>query len=114
MPVEAGIALLVLSIGILVWVQVRAARIAHQTYRPLATRQPERRKTERPLGTEALDLDEISRTNRLNESLERGQTNWLSNSGFFGRPDTDVPPLADDETYAARFHQAFQRDKSKE
>lgn len=63
---------------------------------------------------EGLDLAEVSRTNRRNESLERGQTNWLSKTGFFGRPDTDILPLADDETYAARFHNAFQKDKSKD
>ncbi|MFK7834850.1 MAG: hypothetical protein AB8B60_01405 [Sulfitobacter sp.] len=97
--------------GLILWAQQRSAR---RQYRPLSARQPERRTQEVPLGMEGLDLNEISRTNRRNESLERGQTNWLSKAGFFGRPDTDVVPLADDETYAARFHAAFHQDKTKD
>ncbi len=91
--------------------QYRAAGARH---RPLASRQPERRQSTVPLGMEAMDLDQISRTNRRNESLERGQTNWLSRSGFFGRADSDVAPLADDETYAARYYDAFQKTKPKD
>ena len=96
------------GLGLVLWAQYRAASRVH---RPLASRQPERRTREVPLGYEGLDLEEVSRANRRNESLERGQTNWLSNKGFFGRPDTEVLPLADDETYAARYHAAFQKDK---
>ena len=96
-----------LALGI-VAICVRQFRAAMANHRPLSSRQPERRTRDVPLGMEGLDLDEVSRTNRRNESLERGQTNWLGKSGFFGRPDTDVLPLADDETYAARFHAAFQ------
>ncbi|MEM6940603.1 MAG: hypothetical protein AAF943_11645 [Pseudomonadota bacterium] len=80
---------------------------AQRIHRPLAQRQPTRQTQDVPLGMEALDLDEVSRTNRRNESLERGQTNWLHRGGFYGRPDSDVLPLADDETYAARYHRAF-------
>ena len=98
-------------LAVLVWGQYRVARATH---RPLASRQPERRTQDVPLGMEGLDLDEISRTNRRNESLERGQLNWFSNKGFFGRPDTDVQPLADDETYAARYHDAFHKNKTKD
>ena len=104
-------ALICVAIAAIAAVQYRANRAE---YRPLASRQPERRTQDVPLGMEGLDLDEISRTNRRNESLERGQMNWLSKTGFFGRPDTDVPPLADDETYAARFYDAFQKDKAKD
>ena len=89
-------------------------RAATPQHRPLASRQPARRETTVPLGMEAMDLTEISRTNRRNESLERGQTNWLNRSGFFGRTDTDVAPLADDETYAARYYDAFQKTKTKD
>ncbi|KIN60799.1 hypothetical protein Z945_1778 [Sulfitobacter noctilucae] len=91
--------------------QYRAANAQH---RPLASRQPERREVTVPLGMEAMDLTEVSRTNRRNESLERGQTNWLGRNGFFGRADTDVAPLADDETYAARYYDAFQKTKTKD
>ena len=103
--------LLVLAVAVLVWVQRPTIQ---PVLRPLSARQPERREQDVPLGMEALDLDEVSRTNRLNESLERGQTNWLTRTGFFGRPDTDVQPLADDETYAARYYNAFQKDKIKD
>ncbi len=103
--------LLVLAVAVLVWVQRRTIQTVR---RPLSARQPERREPDVPLGMEALDLDEVSRTNRLNESLERGQTNWLTRTGFFGRPDTDIQPLADDETYAARYYNAFQKDNIKD
>lgn len=103
---------LVIAGGALIaYMQYRAQR---GTYRTLASRQPERRTREVPLGMEALDLDEVSRATRRNESLERGQTNWLSTKGFLGRADTDVQPLADDETYAARYYSAFQKDKTKD
>ena len=90
---------------------VQQARSSRRVHRPLASRQPERRKQTVPLGMEALDIEALGRANRRNESLERGQTNWLGRSGFFGRTDTDVAPLADDETYAARYFDAFQKDK---
>ena len=98
-------------LGLLAVVLAGQYRAARRVYRPLASRQPERQRREVPLGYEGLDMDEVSRTTRRNESLERGQTNWLSNKGFFGRPDTNVTPLADDETYAARYYDAFQKDK---
>ncbi|MGC1504806.1 MAG: hypothetical protein WA782_11795 [Sulfitobacter sp.] len=97
------------GVGITGLLQYRAQRT---TYRPLATRQPPRRAPDVPLGMEATDLEAVSRANRRNESLERGQTNWLTSKGVFGRADTDVPPLADDETYAARYHDAFQTSQS--
>ncbi len=93
---------------------LRQYRTANSQYRPLASRQPERRESTVPLGMEATDLEAVSRATRRNESLERGQTNWLNKSGFFGRTDTDPAPLADDETYAARYHAAFQNQKSKD
>ena len=101
--------LVLLGVGITGLVQYRAQR---STYRTLAGRQPPRRVRDVPLGMEATDLDAVSRTNRRNESLERGQTNWLSAKGVFGRADADVPPLADDETYAARYHDAFHTSQS--
>lgn len=86
-------------------------------YRPLAQRQPERPDTRTvPLGMEELDLDHIRATTRRNESLERGNTNWTSRKGGFlaGSADTDVAPLSDDETYAARYHAAFLKAKTKD
>ena len=98
-----------IGVGVTSLIQYRAQR---STYRPLANRQPPRRPSDVPLGMEATDLEAVSRANRRNESLERGQTNWLASKGVFGRADTDVPPLADDETYAARFHDVFQTSHS--
>ncbi|KIN77376.1 hypothetical protein C8N31_103218 [Sulfitobacter mediterraneus] len=87
------------------------------TYRPLSSRQPARRAEEKtPLGMEALDMRIVSSATRRNESLERGQTNWTRKGfGFFTTSaDTDIEPLADDETYAARYHTAFQKDQTKD
>lgn len=100
--------------ALVVLVLLRQYRSARSTHRPLASRQPERRDTAVPLGMEATDLESVARTTRRNESLERGQTNWLNKSGFFGRTDTNPAPLADDETYAARYQAAFQKPKSKD
>lgn len=86
-------------------------------YRPLSSRQPARRNQEKtPLGMEALDMSIVSKATRRNESLERGQTNWTRKGfgSFTTSADTDVDPLADDETYAARYHTAFQKDKTKD
>ncbi len=105
--------LLVIAIGVGVtgYLQYRAHRTP---YKPHSSRQPERRARQVPLGMEAIDLEHVSRATRRNESLERGQTNWLRGAGFFGRADSDVQPLADDETYAARYHAAFMTDKPKD
>lgn len=95
---------------------VRQYRAAQGVYRPLTTRQPERRDRAVPLGMEATDLDHIRATTRRNESLERSSTSWTTRKGTFlaGSTDTDVAPLSDDQTYAARFHAAFHKDKSKD
>ncbi|MDF1729119.1 MAG: hypothetical protein P1U53_15365 [Sulfitobacter sp.] len=105
-----GIGALVLVVAIAT-LQYRAQR---NTYRSLSSRQPERRpKAERPLGYEALDLDEVARTTRRNEALERGHTNWTRGRGsnLALASETDIEGLGDDETYAARYHAAFQIDK---
>lgn len=98
-------------IAVMALMQYRGAR---GMYRPMSSRQPSRVERKVPLGMEALDLESVSRVTRRNESLERGQTNWLRGTGFFGRSDTDVAPLADDETYSARYHAAFQRKQKKD
>ncbi len=78
--------------------------------RPLAARQPQAAQpsSETPLGMEATDLNAVSAVNRRNDSLERS---------FGGiRPGTraqdraaHVERMPDDETYAARYHRAFQQ-----
>lgn len=105
---------LILVFGAVAVIALLQRRASARIYRPLSSRQPERRTRDVPLGMEAIDMDELSRTNRRNESLERGQTNWLSAKGFFGRPDTDIAPLADDETYAKRYSDAFHNDTPKD
>ena len=105
---------LVAGVAVIAYAQHRAQR---RVYRPHASRQPARPRQEKaPLGMEAIDLNEVARTTRRNESLERGTTNWMrARMGLFGgHADVTVDPLADDETYAARYHAAFQRDRSKD
>jgi hypothetical protein len=96
---------------------IRHFRTQNGVYRPLSSRQPERSNTKDvPLGMEAMDLKHIRSTVRQNESLERGNTSWTLRKGGFipGAADTDVDPLSDDETYAARYHAAFHNTKSKD
>lgn len=83
--------------------------------RPLAQRQPERTRNEQvPLGMEAIDLSVVEAVNRRNASLERVST-FFGNKGRFGsfleNAETRVMPLADDETYAARYHSAYNQKK---
>jgi hypothetical protein len=108
-------------LGAVVAVVVLIAYLQHRAqrgvYRTLASRQPPRRKKEKaPLGMEAIDLNAVARTTRKNESLERGTTNWMrSRMGFFGsHADVNIEPLADDESYAARYYAAFQKDRKKD
>ncbi len=106
------IAGLLAGVVLISWLQYRAQA---GTYRPLASRQPERAETEeRPLGTEAIDMDAVRRTQRQNESLERAHTNWTRGKGSIlgaAAADTHIAPLADDETYAKRFHAAYMNKK---
>ena len=85
------------------------------TYRPLSSRQPERPDVkDRPLGTEAIDLDLVNSVQRRNESLERGNTNWTRRKGRLSgleSAETYIPPMADDATYATRFYAAFKKKK---
>ena len=97
------------GIALIAYVQHRAQA---GIYRPLASRQPERPKTQDvPLGMEAIDMTQVNNVARRNESLERAHTNWTNRGGL--RASTDVPPMADDETYAAKYHAAFLKDKPK-
>ncbi|MFK7762796.1 MAG: hypothetical protein AB8B62_06005 [Roseobacter sp.] len=85
--------------------------------RPLAQRQPKSvRATGEsvPLGLEAIDMSVVDSTNRRNASLERVST-FFSAKGHLGsftkNADSHVTPLADDETYAARYHRAYNQKK---
>jgi len=77
--------------------------------RPLSQYQPLRQdQEETPLGFEALDLREVNAVNRRNAALERISTPFSNISGarVNDRPVTQMP---DDETYAARYHRAYNR-----
>jgi len=87
------------------------------TYVPLSQRQPTRAPApEKELGMEATDVEAVARVTRQNESLDRGQTTLTSKRGLFGARvyDTVITPMADDETYAARYHTAYIKKKSKD
>ena len=110
MPLWAAI-LIGLALGVAA-IGYRQHRARRGIYRPLATRQPQRRAApQATLGLEATDMGVVNAAARRNESLERGHTNWTFRGGLSAA--TDVAPMADDETYAARFHAAFMKDKGK-
>lgn len=112
--------------GVLMWVIPAAAGIllaasllhyrqTRNIYRPLSSRQPERREQDVPLGYEALDMDAVRKVNRRNEALERGHTNWTRHkAGHTAVADTDIDPQVDDANYATRYYKAFNKDRSKE
>lgn len=110
----AGIVALIAGIG---FAQHRSQR---GTYRPLASRQPQRpQRGETPLGMEATDLETVTRAARRNEALERAHTNWTRKDGStfrFGSDaaDTTIDPMPDDETYAKRFHAAYMKNKKED
>ena len=85
--------------------------------RPLAYRQPQQPQgpvSETPLGLEAIDMSVVDAVNRRNAALERvtgapGKNRPLS--GILKIAETPVVTLKDDETYAARYHRAYNQKK---
>ena len=84
--------------------------------RPLAARRPDRGEMGQvrdvPLGMEATDLGLIDKVNSRNDALERValiRSRGARVSGLTGRTSTQVDAMPEDETYAARFHRAFQK-----
>ncbi|MFL4471458.1 hypothetical protein ACERZ8_16840 [Tateyamaria armeniaca] len=83
--------------------------------RPMATRQPGRdemgQMRDVPLGMEATDLDLVDRVNRRNDALERTSAVASRRRGtkgsFTAAASTKVDAMPEDETYAARYHRAF-------
>ncbi|MEX0310390.1 MAG: hypothetical protein AB3N17_09090 [Tateyamaria sp.] len=84
--------------------------------RPLAARRPGRDEMGQnrtvPLGMEATDMALVDRVSRRNDALERA--NAVRTSGhridsYTAQASTHVDAMPEDETYAARFHRAFQK-----
>jgi len=83
-------------------------RAAKGQYRPLASRQPARPVQQKPgLGMEAIDMNEIRRTQRSNDSFERVNNIWTKRGSITSDVSTSVDAMPDDETYARRYHAAF-------
>lgn len=89
----------------------------HAPRRPLSYRQPQQAQSvasETPLGLEAIDMSVVDAVNRRNAALERvtaapGKNRPLS--GILKIAETPVVALKDDETYAARYHRAYNQKK---
>ncbi|MEL7165394.1 MAG: hypothetical protein AAFY52_08895 [Pseudomonadota bacterium] len=63
---------------------------------------------------EATDLALIDKVARQNDALERTSAprTHQARGSFAAAASTDVAPMPEDETYAARYHRAFQKQKS--
>jgi hypothetical protein len=83
--------------------------------KPLAYRRPDLDAPERPpLGMEAIDMSVVQSAQRRNASLERVSTLFTSRrqfGSFMENADADVARFNDDETYAARYHRAYNQKK---
>lgn len=83
--------------------------------RPLAAARPGRDEMGQtravPLGMEATDLSLIDRVSRRNDALERTThiTPRQRTGSFAAAASTHVDPMPEDETYAARFHSAYNK-----
>lgn len=82
--------------------------------RPLAARQPhaDRNAPDVPLGMEATDIASVAKVNRHNDALERATGNAVLRQTGAKDPRNSashVAPMPEDETYAARYHRAFQQ-----
>ncbi|WP_299627101.1 hypothetical protein [uncultured Tateyamaria sp.] len=82
--------------------------------RPLAARRPGRDEMRQvrtvPLGMEATDLGLVDRVARQNDALERSTPVGKRRAdSFAARASTDIDPMPEDETYAARYHRAYQK-----
>ena len=85
-----------------------------QPREPLASRRPDRAELGQtrnvPLGMEETDLDLVQKVARKNDALEKTNLAYEQNKGFLtGHRNTHVAPMPEDESYAARFHRAFNK-----
>jgi hypothetical protein len=84
---------------------------------PLAARRPDRDALGQaqavPLGMEATDLEVVDQASRRNDALERTHSVATRRNGSYkGRASTHVNAMPEDETYAARYHRAFNKKDS--
>lgn len=83
--------------------------------RPLSARQPSRSEMGQlravPLGMEATDFSIIDQVNRRNDALERTQKVFArpAAGSFAAAASTHIDAMPEDETYAARFHRAYNK-----
>ncbi|WP_415403222.1 hypothetical protein [Tateyamaria sp. SN3-11] len=83
--------------------------------RPLAARRPGRVEMGQtravPLGMEATDLDLVNQVSRKNDALERSHVIATKRTklgdSFASASSTQIAPMPEDETYAARYHSAY-------
>ena len=79
--------------------------------RPLAARRPDRAEMGQdrgvPLGMEATDMSLVDQVSRKNDALERA--NVSRPGAYAAQSNLHVAAMPEDETYAARFHRAFQK-----
>ena len=85
-------------------------RAAKGQYRRLSSRQPVLPTDQKPeLGMEAIDMAQIRRAQRSNDSLERVNNIWTKRGSLTSDVSTSVDAMPDDETYARRYHAAFHK-----
>ena len=59
---------------------------------------------------EEIDMDLVDKVARRNDALEKTNTQYDKNRGFFmAHRNTYVAPMPEDESYAARFHRAYKK-----
>lgn len=97
------------------WWRILTAPFRRAPRRPLSARQPAMEREAKPaLGMEAIDMEIVNAAQRRNAALERVNTFSAQKRGFGGflqTAETGVAPLPDDETYAARYHRAYNEKK---
>ncbi|WP_299149765.1 hypothetical protein [uncultured Tateyamaria sp.] len=95
------------------WVDLLMRPFRRMPRQSLAARRPGRAEMDQirdvPLGMEAMDMDLIDRVTRQNDALERVNMVRSRDGEMVGRSSTYVAPMPEDETYAARYHRAYNK-----
>lgn len=79
----------------------------YQPQRLVDYRPEPRSQSTSPLGMEATDMKLVDAVNRRNDALER--VHHAPNATQTRRSATDIDPFPEDETYAARYHRAYNK-----